>query len=112
MPSSLRSPAALSPASTKFSACRSGLQHRAARPRHLIGKQLRNCCSTLTCLRVLELRLGGAQAAVKKIDALLARAGGDDRVRGAFRFHGAATGRWSGEGFQPQNMKRPTVKNL
>ena len=36
--------------------------------------------------RVLELRLGGAQAAVKKIDALLARAGDDDRVRGAFRF--------------------------
>jgi hypothetical protein len=33
--------------------------------------------------RVLELRLGGAQAAVKKIDALLARAGDDDRVRGA-----------------------------
>jgi len=63
-------------------------------------------------LRVLELRLGGAQAAVKKIDALLARAGGDDRVRGAFRFHGAATGRWSGEGFQPQNLKRPTVENL
>jgi DNA polymerase len=38
--------------------------------------------------RVLELRLGGAQAAVKKIDALLARAGSDDRVRGAFRYHG------------------------
>ena len=51
--------------------------------------------------RVLELRLGGAQAAVKKIDALLARAGDDDRVRGAFRYHGAATGRWAGEGFQP-----------
>ena len=32
--------------------------------------------------RVLELRLGGAQAAVKKIDALLARAGDDDRIRG------------------------------
>ena len=45
--------------------------------------------------RVLELRLGGAQAAVKKIDALLARAGDDDRVRGAFRYHGAATGRWA-----------------
>ena len=56
--------------------------------------------------RVLELRLGGAQAAVKKIDALLARAGADDRVRGAFRYHGAATGRWAGEGFQPQNLKR------
>jgi DNA polymerase len=60
----------------------------------------------------LELRLGGAQAAVKKIDALLARAGPDDRVRGAFRFHGAATGRWAGEGFQPQNLKRPTVGDL
>ena len=62
--------------------------------------------------RVLELRLGGAQAAVKKIDALLARAGDDDRVRGAFRYHGAATGRWAGEGFQPQNLKRPVVDDL
>ena len=62
--------------------------------------------------RVLELRLGGAQAAVKKIDALLARAGEDDRVRGAFRYHGAATGRWGGEGFQPQNLKRPVVEDL
>ena len=62
--------------------------------------------------RALELRLGGAQAAVKKIDALLARAGDDDRVRGAFRYHGAATGRWAGEGFQPQNLKRPAVDDL
>jgi DNA polymerase bacteriophage-type len=62
--------------------------------------------------RVLELRQSGAQAAVKKIDALLARAGVDDRVRGAFRFHGAATGRWSGEGFQPQNLKKPKVEDV
>jgi DNA polymerase bacteriophage-type len=62
--------------------------------------------------RVLELRLGGAHAAVKKIDALLARAGEDDRVRGAFRYHGASTGRWAGEGFQPQNLKRPAVDDL
>jgi DNA polymerase len=62
--------------------------------------------------RALELRLGGAQAAAKKIDALLARAGSDDRVRGAFRHHGAATGRWAGEGFQPQNLKRPVVEDL
>jgi DNA polymerase len=62
--------------------------------------------------RVLELRLGGAQAATKKIDALLARAGADDRVRGAFRYYGAATGRWAGEGFQPQNLKRPVVEDL
>jgi DNA polymerase len=62
--------------------------------------------------RALELRLGGAQAAVKKIDSLLARAGNDDRIRGAFRYHGAATGRWAGEGFQPQNLKRPVVEDL
>ena len=61
---------------------------------------------------VLELRLGGAQAAIKKIDALLARAGDDDRVRGSSRHHGASTGRWSGEGFQPQNLKRPTVEDI
>ena len=59
--------------------------------------------------RVLELRLGGAQAAVKKIDALLQRAGADNRVRGGFRHHGASTGRWAGEGLQPQNLKRPAV---
>ena len=62
--------------------------------------------------RVLELRLGGAQAAVKKIDALFVRAGEDDRVRGAFRYHGAGTGRWAGEGFQPQNLKRPIVEDI
>jgi DNA polymerase len=62
--------------------------------------------------RALELRLGGAQSAVKKIDSLLIRAGTDDRVRGAFRYHGAATGRWAGEGFQPQNLKRPVIDDL
>src|SRR5262249_8286310 len=61
---------------------------------------------------VLELRLGGAQAAVKKLNALLARAGADDRIRGGFRYHGAATGRWMGEGFQAQNLKRPVVNDL
>jgi DNA polymerase bacteriophage-type len=67
---------------------------------------------TPTARRALELRRDGAQSAVKKIDALLARAGADDRVRGAFRYHGAATGRWSAEGFQPQNLKRPVVGDL
>jgi DNA polymerase len=77
-----------------------------------IEKLLLDPDQPLQVRRVAELRLGGAQAAVKKVDALLARAGDDDRVRGAFRYHGAATGRWSGEGFQPQNLKRPTVKDL
>jgi DNA polymerase len=62
--------------------------------------------------RILELRLGGAQAAIKKIDALLDCVGADNRVRGVFRHHGAATGRWSGEKFQPQNLKRPSTDDL
>jgi DNA polymerase bacteriophage-type len=62
--------------------------------------------------RVLELRLNGAQSATKKLGALLARAGDDDRIRGGFRYHGAATGRWGGEGFQPQNLKRPIVDDV
>ena len=80
--------------------------------RAAIERQLEKNDLPATVRRVLELRLGGAQAAVKKIDALFARAGGDDRVRGAFRYHGAATGRWSGEGLQPQNLKRPAVVDL
>ena len=62
--------------------------------------------------RALQLRSSGAQAAAKKIVAMLDRAGDDDRVRGAFVYHGAATGRWSGEGPQPQNLKRAEEKDI
>jgi DNA polymerase len=61
---------------------------------------------------LLELRREGAQAAARKLDALLAGADSDHRLRGAFRFHGAATGRWSGSRFQPQNLKKPSATNL
>src|SRR5262249_26332954 len=80
--------------------------------RKAIERQLQKDDLPPTVQRVLELRLGGAQAAAKKIDALLARAGDGDRIRGTFRYHGAATGRWSGEGFQAQNLKRPVVDDL
>ena len=33
-------------------------------------------------------------------------------MRGAFRYHGASTGRWAGEGFQPQNLKRPVAEDV
>jgi DNA polymerase len=62
--------------------------------------------------RVLELRQGGAQAAAKKISALLARCGCGDRIRGAFRYHGASTGRWTGNGMQPQNLKHPATEDI
>jgi DNA polymerase len=62
--------------------------------------------------RALELRQDGGQSAAKKILSLLQHAGADNRVRGAFQFHKAATGRWAGEGFQSQNLKRPQVEDL
>ena len=34
----------------------------------------------------------------------------DNRLRGSLRFHAAHTGRWSGRGYQPQNLKRPDFK--
>jgi DNA polymerase len=80
--------------------------------RRAIERQLEGKDLSPPVRRVLELRLGGAQAAVRKIDALLQRAGADNRVRGAFRYHGASTGRWAGEGFQPHNLKRPLVADL
>jgi DNA polymerase bacteriophage-type len=65
-----------------------------------------------TVRRVLELRLGGAQAASRKIDAFLARCDDDGRIRGALRYHGASTGRWTGNGVQPQNLKRPISEDI
>ena len=62
--------------------------------------------------RALLVRQGGAQAAAKKIDALLARCDADDRIRGALRYHGASTGRWAGNGPQPQNLKRPLTEDI
>jgi DNA polymerase bacteriophage-type len=77
-----------------------------------IEKQLLDLELPMPVQRVLELRAGGAQAAVKKLDALLARAGDDDRIRDEFCYHGAGTGRFSGQGVQVQNLKRPTIEKL
>ena len=62
--------------------------------------------------RLLELRRDGSNAAARKLDSLLAGIEADDRLRGTLRFHGAATGRWCGYGFQPQNLKKSQKKEL
>jgi DNA polymerase bacteriophage-type len=62
--------------------------------------------------RALELRQDGGQAAVKKITTLLNRAGSDGRVRGAFVYHKAGTGRWAGAGPQPQNLKKAEIGDI
>ena len=62
--------------------------------------------------QLLELRRDGARASTRKLDRLLKCVDRDSRVRGTLRFHGSATGRWSGRGYQPQNLKKPETKDL
>jgi DNA polymerase len=63
-------------------------------------------------MRALELRQSGSHAAIHKIASLNRHRGADGRVRGAFRFHGASTGRWTAHGTQVHNLKRPQTKDL
>jgi DNA polymerase len=58
---------------------------------------------------VLEIRLKAAQSAARKVNRMLTTQCADGRVRNLYRMYGAVTGRWSGEGFQPQNLKRPKL---
>jgi DNA polymerase len=62
--------------------------------------------------RILTLRQEGGRAAARKLNSLIAGADADQRLRGCFRFHGAATGRWSGSRFQPQNLKKSSLADL
>jgi len=59
----------------------------------------------------LELRSDLALAASKKYLAIIETACSDGRARGAFRFFGAHTGRWSGRGIQLQNLPRQQTKH-
>lgn len=54
--------------------------------------------------RVLEIRRDYGRSSVKKFQALLDRVGTDGRLRETVLYHGASTGRWTGLGFQPQNL--------
>jgi DNA polymerase len=56
--------------------------------------------------RVIELRKEAAHAAANKFQAMDAWRDLDGRVRGTFKYHGAATGRWSASGPQPQNFRK------
>jgi DNA polymerase len=65
-----------------------------------------------TTRRAIELRLDGAHAAAAKVQTIRDWRNSDGRVRGAFKYHGASTGRWTSFGVQVQNMKRPSVEDL
>lgn len=64
-------------------------------------------------LAVLQTRREAAKSSVKKLNALVRASGSDGRVRGMLQFYGAGrTGRWAGRIFQPQNLPRPTLKQV
>lgn len=54
--------------------------------------------------RVLEIRAAAGSASVKKLYAILNRLSHDDRLRDLYVYHGARTGRSTGEGPQPTNL--------
>jgi DNA polymerase len=56
--------------------------------------------------RALELRHQGAHIAATKFETMRSWAAADGRIHGAFKYHGAATGRWTSFGVQFQNLKK------
>ena len=67
--------------------------------------------STMSILKkAIELRKQVSKSSTAKLDSLLLRTSSDGRLRQNYRYYGAHTGRWSGEGVQPQNLPRGTVR--
>lgn len=64
--------------------------------------------------RALDLWQEASRASVNKLKAAKTCVGGDGRARGLLLFHGAHTGRWSGQLLQPQNLPRGsgTIKDI
>jgi DNA polymerase len=62
--------------------------------------------------RFLQIRQALSKSSTKKFQAMLACLGRDGRAHGTGMYHGAATGRWSGRHFQPQNLPRPIVDDV
>lgn len=57
--------------------------------------------------KAIEIRQEAAKTSVSKLKAFTDRAGADGRIRGAFLFCAAGTGRWSSIGAQLHNLPRP-----
>lgn len=61
--------------------------------------------------QLLRVRLEASMTTKAKYAVLTRHVSPDGRLRNALQFCGAMrTGRWSGKGFQPHNMKRPNMK--
>lgn len=62
--------------------------------------------------RALTLRQALAKSSVSKLEALAVRVSPDARCRYNYKYHGAHTARWTGEGVQLQNLPRGTVEDV
>jgi DNA polymerase len=62
--------------------------------------------------QALALRGQLSKSSVSKLDAIVARTAQDGRLRNSYKYYGAHTGRWSGEGVQLQNLPRGTVQDV
>lgn len=56
--------------------------------------------------QALEIRQSLSMSSTAKLSALRSCTCIDGRMRGSVMYHGAGTGRWTGKGFQPQNLPR------
>ena len=88
---------------------KSGLQWKDSLDAGDIEKLLAEDLPNARVRSALEIRLQAAQSAASKVERMLRTHCADGRVRNIYRMYGAVTGRWSGEGFQPQNLKRPEL---
>lgn len=68
--------------------------------------------STDKAARLIDLRVGAAMSSVTKFERMISMACADGIIRGTTKYHGAGTGRWSGQGIQPHNFPRGTVKDV
>lgn len=62
--------------------------------------------------RGLELLQALSRSSTAKYQAAANWACPDGRIRGGLLYHAASTGRWGGQGFQPHNLVRSTVKDM
>ena len=62
--------------------------------------------------RVIQIRRMTSRTSTKKYLAMARALCRDGTIKGTLLYHGAGTGRWTGKILQPQNLPRPTIKEI
>lgn len=72
-----------------------------------VERALRDPATKPEVRRVLEARIELSRAGAKKLKTMEELASPDNRLRGQFFYHAAATGRWGSNGVQLHNLGKP-----